>query len=346
MNFLKNATNAVKDIVDSSDEDEPPKRELKQKKVAPLAAKNEDNTNRSRSSSFSSADTEDLEEAGAIVADVFTGGIYGNVEMAVEAAELAEATYKANQMKKAMEWIKGRRVFLVRHANAGDAPKDEDRPVTTKGEGQCAAFCSSFGAELEGVTLAFCSPSLRTVDTARLLGFPDAIVVPDLYFGPHLNDEIRELESELGYAPIADYLRGKGEEIYDPVRIRMGTALGNAGMSEIEKNEKKDGDVLVVGHAMYISLLALEVVGAMKFEEKRKTTTMEKTKTATKAAWKNIKTMPQIVVEEASKVLGEQSGEEDSVEATCEEVAKILSFNVREMEGFEISSEAQVRLLQ
>ena len=146
-----------------------------------------------------------------------------------------------------------RRILLVRHGNTGKAASDADRRITPKGELQASAFKAAYAAQLSSVVFAFCSPVERTATTARLLGF-DATPVPDLYFGNIISDEHRTVDRALGYAPLQAYLRSHSA-LYSQPAERMAAGLSAAGSSI-----SGQGDALVVGHAMYLSLLTLEII--------------------------------------------------------------------------------------
>lgn len=158
-------------------------------------------------------------------------------------------------------WLSGRRVLLVRHGNTGKATSDAARQITDRGTRQCAAFRGTYDVELSAVGHVFCSPVARTVTTARLLHGAEATLVDDLYFGNIITDEHREVDRAIGYAPVADYLT-KHAALYAAPAKRMASSLDAAG-SQLGSSATKSGDVLVVGHAIYLSLLTLEVIKAL-----------------------------------------------------------------------------------
>ncbi len=61
-------------------------------------------------------------------------------------------------------------LYLVRHAHASDAPTDPERPLSSKGERQCARIGAALaGKGLIAPTLVWQSPYLRARATAELL---------------------------------------------------------------------------------------------------------------------------------------------------------------------------------
>jgi broad specificity phosphatase PhoE len=199
----------------------------------------------------------------------------------------------------AFRWLAGRRIMLVRHGNTGKAVTDAERQITELGERQCAAFKASYGAQLSSVRFAFASPVARTMTTASLLLNVEVMPVPDLYFGNIVTEEHRAVDSQIGHAPVQDYLRDHSA-IYEAPAKRMVAALDAAGATVVTGD---DGGVLVVSHAMYISLLTLELITALSGS----------------------------ALSPASAAAGEQT---------------VLSANLGEVEGFEISAEGAVRYLR
>lgn len=154
-----------------------------------------------------------------------------------------------------LRWLARRRILLVRHGNTGKAARDAERQITDRGREQIAAFAAAYSSELGGVRYSFCSPVARTVTTAFLLSGMDATPVHDLYFGHIATEEHFEVDRALGYAPVGDYLANHAALYAEPAR-RMVTALELSGRDRVDG----EGDVLIVGHAMYLSLLTLEVI--------------------------------------------------------------------------------------
>lgn len=154
--------------------------------------------------------------------------------------------------------LQGRRVALIRHGNTGKAEVDSDRQLTDKGRTQCEQFRDAWSAVLVGVTTVFASPVKRTMETARLLVSSTGLTVTpveDLYFvRPWRTDAMKAADEDCGYAPIGMYIE-KYPGSHAPAGSRMAAvAVAGSGMP--------DGDVLMVGHAGYLSFLALEVLEA------------------------------------------------------------------------------------
>lgn len=213
------------------------------------------------------------------------------------------------------ELLKGRNIFLVRHGNtAKSAAVDADRTLSPKAEHQCASFLASYGSMIDKVKYVFVSPTKRTISTASFLGFPDPKCVDYFYYESYFSDELKALEKELGYAPLASYLdtkEGLGEKLHAPVREKMADELAASLGKELEKATalgEYEGDILVVSHAITVSVIAQAVLRAVKAG------------------------------------LGEDT--KSSADDVCPEEDKILSFNVGEVEGFAISSKAVVTLLR
>ena len=160
----------------------------------------------------------------------------------------------------AFGWLAGRRVLFIRHGNTGKATNDQDRQITELGERQAAKFRASYSEEIASVRFAFCSPVARTVTTAALLLMGSelsATPIADLYFGNIVTDEHRAVDRVIGYAPVQTYLASHADLYQQPAK-QMASALDAAG-SEV----RGEGSVLVVGHAMYLSLLTLQVIEAL-----------------------------------------------------------------------------------
>ena len=213
------------------------------------------------------------------------------------------------------ELLKGRKIFLVRHGNTTKgAAVDADRTLSPKAEHQCASFLANYGSMIDKVKYVFVSPTKRTISTASFLGFPDPKCVDYFYYESYFSDELKELEKELGYAPVGSYLDAKerlGEKLHAPVREKMANELAASLGKELEKATalgEYEGDLLVVSHAITISVIAQAVLGAIKAG------------------------------------LGEDA--KSSADDMCPKEDKILSFNVGEVEGFAISSNGVVTLLQ
>jgi phosphohistidine phosphatase len=79
-----------------------------------------------------------------------------------------------------------RRLLLVRHAKAGDAPVDADRPLTARGERQAAAIGSWFAESRLVPDVVVVSPARRAAQTweraaAQLGAAPEPVVEPRIY---------------------------------------------------------------------------------------------------------------------------------------------------------------------
>ena len=180
--------------------------------------------------------------------------------VAATVAGLGAYYYYTVQQKKASRafaWLAGRRVLIVRHGNTGKAAVDAERQLTEKGEAQCKSFKETY--DLSTVAHSFCSPVKRTRQTSSLIGFPNATAVDALYFGNVTGEAHRAVERELGYAPISAYF-DRARELFEPAGKQMANALDAAGSSTVQS----PGDVLVVSHAMYLAMVCLEVVRALR----------------------------------------------------------------------------------
>jgi phosphohistidine phosphatase len=68
--------------------------------------------------------------------------------------------------------VQPRRLLLVRHAQAGDAAVDADRPLTSRGEERAAAIGSWLGAAGLAPDLVLVSPARRAARTWELASEP------------------------------------------------------------------------------------------------------------------------------------------------------------------------------
>lgn len=70
-----------------------------------------------------------------------------------------------------------RRLFLMRHGQAGFASSDRERPLTAQGRAQVAQIGAALAGR--GIERVLCSPALRTRQTAAALRLAPAITVVD-----------------------------------------------------------------------------------------------------------------------------------------------------------------------
>eukprot|EP00929_Paragymnodinium_shiwhaense_P004902 TRINITY_DN106162_c0_g1_i1.p1 TRINITY_DN106162_c0_g1~~TRINITY_DN106162_c0_g1_i1.p1 ORF type:complete len:236 (+),score=44.61 TRINITY_DN106162_c0_g1_i1:131-838(+) len=156
--------------------------------------------------------------------------------------------------------LRGRRVVLLRHGNTGKAEVDSQRELTEKGVLQCEKFREAWKDVLKGVTNVLASSVARTMSTATLIAEPmqlgEVRPLDDLYFGTWRTEDMKTADSELGYAAAGDVL-AKFPHVYDPAAAKMAEAVSTASA------DFSPGDVLIVGHATYLSMLALEIVQAL-----------------------------------------------------------------------------------
>jgi broad specificity phosphatase PhoE len=205
--------------------------------------------------------------------------------------------------------LAGRNVFLIRHGNTGKAPTDEERQLTSLAEHQCMAFLNAYGTSMDKVKFCFSSPVVRATSTASFLGFPDPTPVGMLYFKNYYTDEMQAMDDDLGYEPLqnyVDYHDGDGERVLGPVRAKLGDALTTSFRTELDR-AKAVGEW--EGDVMIIT---------------HGTT---------------ISLMAQVVLKE----LYDSGNGKGTIE---DEEEKILSFNVGETEGFQISSDGKVEILK
>lgn len=157
--------------------------------------------------------------------------------------------------------MKGRRVLLLRHGNTEKADVDAVRALSEKGRRECVRYREAYRSQLVGVSAVFASYVPRAMQTATLLVEPlglKVMPVEDLYFGrPWRTDEMCAADKVLGYAPAREYL-----ERFPGVYEAAGRALAGAVVSGAAAGLPA-GDLMIVGHAGYLSLLALEVVDAL-----------------------------------------------------------------------------------
>lgn len=155
--------------------------------------------------------------------------------------------------------LAGRRVLIVRHGNTTKADVDAERELTDRGRLQCEQFRTTWAKELEGVRNLLVSPAKRTVQTGVLLAEAlglTALPLEDLYFlQPWRTELMRTADHDLGYAPISAYIQ-KYANAHQAAGEHQAAALASYGA------KLETGDVMLIGHAVYLSFLALHVVEA------------------------------------------------------------------------------------
>jgi len=146
-------------------------------------------------------------------------------------------------------------VWLIRHGQTewsagGRHTSRTDVPLTADGEAAARALAPVLAAHEFALVLT--SPARRARDTARLAGFPDAEVVPDL--------------RELDYGDIegltTDEVRSRGPEWADWT-VWNGTGSGGESFAEVgirvrrvlARIETVPGDVLLFAHAHLLRIL-------------------------------------------------------------------------------------------
>jgi phosphohistidine phosphatase len=97
--------------------------------------------------------------------------------------------------------VQPRRLLLVRHAQAGDAPVDADRPLTALGERRAAAIGSWLARTGVVPDLVIVSPARRAAQTwelvsASLAPGPPPVVDPRIY-----ENTVEDLLAAMGEAP-------------------------------------------------------------------------------------------------------------------------------------------------
>lgn len=144
------------------------------------------------------------------------------------------------------------RVLLLRHGNTSKATVDDARQLTEKGRGQCLQFAQKWRCNLVGIKECMTPPTARTRDTAKLVTDIASSQLPELYFEPR-SVEMKAADADLGYAPISLCLQ-KYPGLYDPWTEGAATA--------VKQGWRGTGDLLIVGHHTYISLLAMKLLEA------------------------------------------------------------------------------------
>ncbi|CAE8657957.1 unnamed protein product, partial [Polarella glacialis] len=140
------------------------------------------------------------------------------------------------------------------------AEVDAERELTEKGRSQCEQFGKAWASTLHGVTNVLASPVRRTAHTAALVAEPLGLgvtPVEGLYFvQPWRTAEMKAADADVGYAPVGEYI-SRHPGVYDKAAEMMATAVAE------RSGRLVPGDLLIVGHAGYLSFLALEVVEAL-----------------------------------------------------------------------------------
>ncbi len=114
-------------------------------------------------------------------------------------------------------------LYLVRHAHASNAERDEERPLSSKGERQMDRICAAFhGKSLIAPSLVWQSSLLRAQETAARLM--------------------------------------EGLEITAPVKTIDGLAPYDDPIEIAESIDQSDENLLVVGHEPNLSSLAAHLV--------------------------------------------------------------------------------------
>ncbi len=91
------------------------------------------------------------------------------------------------------------RVLLMRHARAGDAPRDEDRRLTREGREDAVRVAAALAVRGGGAFRVYASPLARASETATLLvretGWGPVTIEPDLASGAALESLLAFLRS-------------------------------------------------------------------------------------------------------------------------------------------------------
>lgn len=156
---------------------------------------------------------------------------------------------------------------FVRHGNAlppTEGQNDMDRELSTDGKRQADERGIKLGTLGHGPV--FHSPAQRTYGTAALIALHarsvnhDLIKVPELFSSSDTadNDKLAEMFTELKYAPPAKYLQRD-----EPVMRRIAKEASNAVRKSFhawqEANTKVADSVLIVGHAVMLQMMAMEL---------------------------------------------------------------------------------------
>jgi probable phosphoglycerate mutase len=148
-----------------------------------------------------------------------------------------------------------RRIWLVRHgetewAKSGRHTGRSDIPLTDVGRRQAEALKRRLAGHRFGLVLT--SPRSRAAETARLAGFPDAIVEPDLGewdYGEFEGRTTADIRTEIPDWSIWTGPWRKGETVED-VGARADRIIERCLAPNI------DGDVLLFAHGHLLRVLA------------------------------------------------------------------------------------------
>jgi broad specificity phosphatase PhoE len=148
-----------------------------------------------------------------------------------------------------------RQIWLVRHgetewAKTGRHTGRSDIPLTEVGRRQAEAIAQRLAGHR--FTLVLTSPRSRAAETARLAGFPDAIVEPNLGewdYGEFEGRTTADIRTEIPDWSIWTGPWRKGETVED---------VGRRADRVIERclDPAIDGDVLLFGHGHLLRVLA------------------------------------------------------------------------------------------
>lgn len=152
-------------------------------------------------------------------------------------------------------------VWLIRHGQtewsaSGRHTSRTDVPVTADGRDAAVALAPTLAAHEFALVLA--SPATRARDTARLAGFPDAVVDPDL----------REWDYGDVEGLTTAEIRSRGPEWSDWT-VWTGPLPGGESLAEVgaragrvlARVEAAAGDVLLFGHGHQLRILAAVALG-------------------------------------------------------------------------------------
>ena len=181
-------------------------------------------------------------------------------------------------------------IVFVRHSSADKAQGDseeEDLMRALTEEGRVLAttsrrwFSTLVNADRQPFGVSFSSCAGRCVESAYLMGAPKPVILDGLYAGT-MEADARAAFAELGYAPLADYVRAGHGGILRRYAERAVVELADALEEEIKTQSAGEGGdhkvspylgtVAVFGHSVYAASVAMLIAQALRLKKEHTST--------------------------------------------------------------------------
>ena len=158
-------------------------------------------------------------------------------------------------------------------ADLGRALTEDGRVLATSSR---RWFSTLVRTERQPFGLAFSSSAGRCIETAYLMGAPKPVVLDGVYDGT-MEEEARAAFRELGYAPLADYVKAGHGGMLRRYAERVVVELADALASEVQ-SQTEDGDaaylgsVAIYGHSVFSAAVAMLVSQALRLSREHTNT--------------------------------------------------------------------------